>query len=75
MKREDLLFALNETTHALRFIESAAKRFQVDIQEVEAASETATVVAYVKNRLSDAQVELSAAVGEIRVLLEREGSR
>ena len=71
MKREELLFALNETTHALRFAESAAKRFRVHAHELEAASRTATDVANIKNRLSDAQCELSAAAGEIKALLEQ----
>lgn len=75
MQRQELLFALNETTHALRFTESAAKRFTVDLQGVEAASRAATAVAYIKNRLCDAQVELSAAAGEIGVLLEQENRR
>ncbi len=69
MKREDLLFALNETTHALRFTQSAAKRFAVNVDELEADSKTAASVAYIKNRLSDAQTSLSAAEIELSGLL------
>jgi hypothetical protein len=31
VKRDTLFFALNETTHALRFAESAARRFSSDV--------------------------------------------
>ena len=71
MKREDLLFALNETTHALRFTESAAKCFTVDADEVEAAVETATSLVFIQNRLFDAKSDLSRAANEIRAFLER----
>ncbi len=75
MKREDLFFALNETTHALRFTQSAAKRFTVDAEELEAGSATAASVAYIENRLSDARVALSAAEVEINRLLHVGGSK
>lgn len=74
MKREDLFFAINETTHALRFTQSAAKRFAVDAEELEAGSTTAASVAYIDNRLSDAEVPLSAAEVEIDRLLQESGS-
>ena len=69
MEREVLSFALNETTHALRFAESAAKRFATDVDELETGSKTAVSVAYIKNRLSDAQESLFAAEGEIGRLI------
>jgi hypothetical protein len=50
MKRDALYFALNETTHALRFIESAAKRFRTDPDELETGSGLASSVAYITNR-------------------------
>ena len=71
MKREVLFFALHETTHALRFAESAAKRFAADIDELETGSEPAVSVAYIKNNLSDAQRSLSAAEGEIGRLIQK----
>ena len=71
MKREDLYFALNETNHALRFAESAAKRFATNVDELEAGSRVAVSVAFIQNRLSDAQESLLAAEGEIgRVIHE-----
>lgn len=70
MKREDLLFALNETTHALRFAQSAAGRFTVDADEVEAGSRTATSVAFISNQLADAHTSLSSAELEIGKLLQ-----
>lgn len=74
MKRDELFFALNETTHALRFAESAAKRFTFSTHELEAGSATAASVAYISNRLSDAQRSLSAAEVEIGQLLQRCGA-
>lgn len=71
MRLEALYFALNETTHALRFAESAAKRFTTDPDELETALPRATSVAYAKNRLSDAQVSLAAAELEIRRLIQQ----
>ncbi len=73
MKREVLFLALNETTHALRFAESAAKRFATDINELETGSKTAASVAYIKNRLSDAKESLFAAEGEIGRLIQKTG--
>jgi hypothetical protein len=67
---EKLYFALNETTHALRFAESAAKHFTVDPDELETGSPTATSTAFIKNRLLDSQGSLAAAELEIRRLLQ-----
>ena len=69
MKRDALYFALNETNHALRFAESAAGRCAADVDELEAGSKTAMSVAFIKNRLSDAQESLLAAEGEIGRLI------
>jgi hypothetical protein len=69
VKREILYLALNETTHALRFAESAAKRFATDVDDLETGSKTAASFAYIKNRLSDAQESLFAAEGEIGRLI------
>ena len=74
MKREELFFALNETTLALRFSQSAAKRFTADADELEAGSKTAESVAYINNRLSDAQISLVAAEVEIGRLLQESGA-
>ncbi len=71
MRREVLFLALNETTHALRFAESAAKRFATDVDELETGSQTAVSIAYIKNRLSDAQESLLAAEREIGRLIQR----
>ena len=65
MKREDLYHALNATTHALRFAQSAAKHFETDVDRLEIGSRVAVSVAFIKNRLSDAQESLSAAETEI----------
>ena len=75
MKREVLFIALNETTHALRFAESAARHFTTDPDELETGSVTAVSVAYVKNRLSDAQQSLTAAEGEIGKLIQLSHNR
>lgn len=69
MKREELFFALSETTHARRFTESAAKRFICDVTELETGSRTGTSVAYINNQLSDARESLLAAEGEISLLI------
>ena len=69
MKSEDLYFALNATTHALRFTESAASYFTADTNELESGSKAAASIAYIKNRLSDAQDSLSAAEQEIGQLI------
>ena len=74
MKREDLFFALNETTHALRFAQAAASRFTVDPDEVEAGSTTAASVAHVSNQLADAQTSLTAARTEISRLIPGNGT-
>ncbi len=75
MKREVLFLALNETTHALRFAESAARHFTTDPGELEAGSSVAISVAYVKNRLFDAQEALTAAESEIGKLIQQQQSR
>lgn len=72
MQPEALYFALNETTHALRFAGSAAKRFTTDPHELEAGSAAAPSYAFIKNRLSDAQVSLAAAELEIGRLIEQQ---
>lgn len=69
MKREDLLFAHNETTHALRFARAAASRFMIDANGLEAGSSTAASVAYISDQLANAQTSLSAAELEIGRLL------
>ena len=69
MKRDDLYIALNATTHALRFAQSAVKPFATDVDELEIGSRIAVSVAFIKNRLSDAQESLSAAETEIARLL------
>lgn len=71
MKKEALDFALNATSHASRFVAMAAERFSADTDELEAGSLTAISVAYVKNRLSDAQESLTAAEGEIGTLIQQ----
>lgn len=71
MKKEDLDFALNATSHASRFVAMAAERFSADTDELEARSPTAISVAYVKNRLSDAHESLTAAEGEIGKLIQQ----
>ncbi len=70
MKSEDLYFALNATTHALRFAKSAARYFTTDVDELESGSKTATSVAFIKNHLSDAQTSLAEAEGEIGRLIQ-----
>lgn len=70
VKREDLFFALNETTHALRFAEAAASRFSLDTDEIENASATASI-AYISNRLADSRAYLAAAKDEINRLIEK----
>ena len=71
MKRAVLFIALNETTHALRFAESAARHFATDTDELEAGSVTATSVAFINNRLFDAQQSLTAAEREIGKLIQQ----
>ena len=71
MQTQALYFALNETTHSLRFAESAAKRFTTDPDELETGSTAAASVAFIKNRLSDAQVSLAAAELEIGRLIQQ----
>jgi hypothetical protein len=70
VKRQVLFFALNETTHALRYSEAAAKRFAIDVDELETGSTTAVSVAYIKNQLCDAKESLLAAEGEIGRLMQ-----
>jgi len=72
---EALYFALNETTHALRFAESAAKRFSADPDELEAGSAAEASVAFIENRLSDALVSLAAAELEIGRLIEQQNRK
>ena len=74
MQPQALYFALNETTHALRFAESAAKRFTSDPDELETGSTTAPSAAFIKNHLSDAQVSLAAAELEISRLIHQSRS-
>jgi len=69
MKKEDLYFALNATSHASRFAALAADRFSADIHELEGGSSVASSIAYVKNRLSDAQESLTAAESETGILI------
>jgi len=69
VKREILSLALNETTHALRYAESAARRFTTGIEELEAGSKLAISVGYIQNRLSDARDSLVAAEQEIHRLI------
>ena len=70
MKTEDLYFALNATTHALRFAEAAAQQFTADPDDLESGSKTATSVAFIKNQLSDAKKCLREAEGEIGRLIQ-----
>lgn len=70
MKSEDLYFALNATTHALRFAEAAARQFRVDPEQLEFGSKTATSAAFINNQLSDAQRSLREAEGEIGRLIQ-----
>jgi len=70
VKSEDLYFALNATTHALRFAEAAAMQFTADPDDLESGSKTATSVAFIKNQLSDAQRSLAEAEGEIGRLIQ-----
>jgi hypothetical protein len=70
VKSEDLYFALNATTHALRFAEAAAQQFTADPDDLESGSKTATSVAFIKNQLSDAQRSLGEAQGEIGRLIQ-----
>ena len=74
MNREQLFFALNETTHALRFAESAARRFAIDVDQLDTGSRTAASVTYIKNRLSDAQASLVLAEEEIGRLINQASS-
>ena len=69
MNREVLSLALNETVHALRYAESAARRFVIDIEELEAGSKLALSVGFIQNRLSDAHDSLAAAKQEIQHLI------
>jgi hypothetical protein len=69
VKRETLSLALNETTHALRYVESAGRRFRVGMDELETGSKIAITFMYIDNRLTDAQASLVAAVEEIGRLL------
>ena len=76
MKREILSLALNETTHALRYAESAARRFTIGIEELEAGSKLAISVGYIQNRLADAQTSLQGAAEEIdRLIREADNNR
>jgi hypothetical protein len=75
MKTEVLHLALSETTHAMRFTESAARRFETNLDELEAGSKIATSLAFIKNKLSDARESLFAAEGEIGLLIFRQGSQ
>ena len=70
MKSEDLYFALNATTHALRFVEAAARQFTADPDELESGSKTAASIAFIKNHLFDARTSLGEAEGEIGRLIQ-----
>jgi hypothetical protein len=70
MKSEDLYFALNATTHALRFTEAAAKHFIVNPDEIESGSKAAASVAFITNQLSDANKSLAQAEAEIGRLIQ-----
>jgi len=70
VNREVLSLALNETTHAVLYVESAARRFVADIEELEAGSNLALSVGYIQNRLSDAHDSLGAAKQEIQRLIQ-----
>ena len=74
MKRENLFFALNETTHALRFAQAAASRFRLDPDEIEESSATAVPITFISNRLADSQANLLAAKDEISRLIEKNES-
>ena len=71
MKREVLFIALNETTHAVRFVESAARHFTSDTNGLETGSPAAVSVAFISNRLADAQESLTAAEGETGKLIQQ----
>ena len=71
MKNEDLVFAMNAITHALRFTASAAGYFTAKTDELEAGSQAAASVAYIKNHLSDAERSLAEAEGEIGRLIQQ----
>jgi len=76
VKREVLSLALNEITHAMRFAESAARRFTTDIEELGAGSKLAISVGYIQNRLADAQASLQGAAEEIdRLICEADNNR
>jgi hypothetical protein len=75
MKTKVLHFALSETTHAMRFTKSAARRFETKLDELEAGAEIAASLAFIKNKLSDARDSLFAAEGEIGLLIFRQGSQ
>ncbi len=70
MKSEDLYFALNASTYALRFADAAARQFTTDPDELESGSKTAASVAFIKNHLSDAKTSLAEAEGEIGRLIQ-----
>jgi hypothetical protein len=70
VKREEISLALNETTHALRYVESAARHFATDIEEPETGSKLAISVGCVRKRLTDARTSLVAAEEEIRWLIQ-----
>jgi hypothetical protein len=69
VKREVLSLVLDENTHALRFAEAAARRFAIDMDQLETGSKPAISVGYIQNRLSDAHASLMAAEVEIRRLI------
>ena len=71
MKREDFFFALNETTHTLRFAEAAAGRFNLDTNEFEVTAATAAALCLIRNRLADAQASLGSAKDEISRLIQK----
>ena len=69
MNREVLSLAINETTHAVRYVESATRRFTTHIEGLETGSKLAISVGYIQTRLSDAHDSLVAAEQEIHRLI------
>lgn len=63
MKSEDLIFALNATTQALRLTEAAAKPFTADPDELGNGSKKATSLRFIKNHLSDARTVSCGGAG------------
>jgi hypothetical protein len=75
MKSEDLSLAFNELSHALRYTEAGAKRFVLDRKTLAFGSTTAASIAFIYNRLAEAQSCLSQAKAEIAKLIEQDQGR